>query len=202
MPAELEYVDGRANLFYARLGGTPWHREGVALTPDQCFDFDGVLDRHFSYPLEKRPYYVPVDPDAAGPGRAFAPRDGAFYVWRPDTRTVLGPVGSTYELVPNREAFGGLKPLVDQRLAALETGGVLRDGADAWLLVRWNLDRFGAEAREVFAKDGGLLPYATVLPTTPAGGGSCSATRPSASCAPTPWGRPSGRRRGPGPGGG
>ncbi|MBN8832335.1 MAG: DUF932 domain-containing protein, partial [Sphingomonadales bacterium] len=29
--------------------------------------------------------------------------------------------------------------------------------------VRWDLDRFGPDARDVFARDGGLLPYATVM---------------------------------------
>ncbi|MBN9517147.1 DUF932 domain-containing protein [bacterium] len=162
MAAELDYTpDGAANLFFSGGGGTPWHREGVALAPDQHFDFDGVMDRHFSYPLEKLPYYAPVDPTADE--KVYVQGTGAYYVWRPDTKSVLGPVGSAYELVTNREAFGVLKPLVDGRVAALETGGVLRGGADAWLLVRWDLDRFGPDARDVFARDGGLLPYATVM---------------------------------------
>jgi hypothetical protein len=144
MAAELDYMtDGTANLFYSGVGGTPWHREGVELGPDDCFDFDLVMDRHFSYPLEKLPYYAPVDPAAAPDERVYVEGRGAYYVWRPDTKKVLGPVGSAYEIVTNRQAFEVLKPLVDERVAALETGGVLRDGADAWLLVRWNLERFG-----------------------------------------------------------
>lgn len=47
-------------------------------------------------------------------------------------------------------------------MAAVETGGVLRDGADAWLLVRWDIDRFDPDVRDVFGKDGGILPYALV----------------------------------------
>ena len=163
MAAELEFRNGTANLFYSGLGGTPWHREGIELLPEQHFDFDGVMSRHFSYPLEKLPYYTPKDPTAPDDQKVYVEDQGAYYVWRPDTKQVLGPVGSAYEIVTNNEAFEVLKPLVDEQVAALETGGVLRYGADAWLLVRWNLDKFGQEAQEVFAKDGGILPYATVM---------------------------------------
>lgn len=162
MAAELEYVNGTANIFYSGLGGTPWHKEGVPLSPDQHFDFDGVMERHFQYPLEKLPYFLPTDPSAADDQKVYVEGTGAFYVWRPDTKKVLEPVGSAYEIVTNAEAFEVLKPLVDERVAALETGGVLRDGADAWLLVRWNLERFGSDARAVFEKEG-VLPYATVM---------------------------------------
>jgi phage/plasmid-like protein (TIGR03299 family) len=164
MAAELNYLaDGSANLFFSGVGGTPWHREGVKLGPDEAFSFEGVMDRHFTYPLEKLPYFLPEDPGATPDTRVYVEGKGAHYVWRPDTKKVLGPVGSAYEIVTNRQAFEVLKPLVDGRAAALETGGVLRDGADAWLLVRWNLERFGPDARDVFARDGGLLPYATVM---------------------------------------
>jgi len=52
---------------------------------------------------------------------------------------------------------------VEARVAAIETGGVLREGADAWLLVRWDLGKFGPDVKEVFDRDGGILPYATVM---------------------------------------
>jgi phage/plasmid-like protein (TIGR03299 family) len=163
MAAELDYRDGVANLVYSRTGGTPWHKEGVEIDGEAQYDFDGLMARHFEYPLEKLPYYLPSNPAAPDDQRVYVQGTGAFYVWRPDTKKVLGPVGSAYEIVTNKEAFEVLKPLVDQRVAAIETGGVLRDGADAWLLVRWALERFGPDVREVFAKDGGILPYATVM---------------------------------------
>jgi phage/plasmid-like protein (TIGR03299 family) len=163
MAAELEYRNGAANMFFAKSGGTPWHREGVAISGEEQHDFDGLMARHFNYPLEKRPYFIPSDPTAAQNERVYVEGKGAHYVWRPDTKKVLGPVGSAYEIVTNKEAFEVLKPLIDQRVAAVETGGVLRDGADAWLLVRWELDKFGPDVRDVFNKDGGILPFSTVL---------------------------------------
>src|SRR5262245_9671565 len=59
MAAELEFRNGEANIFYSKAGGTPWHKEGVAITGDEQFDFDGLMTRHFAYPLQKLPYYVP-----------------------------------------------------------------------------------------------------------------------------------------------
>lgn len=110
---------------------------------------------------------------------------------------MLGPVGSAYELVTNRGAFEVLRPLVDQKVAALETGGVLRDGADAWLLVRWNLEQFGPEAREVVAQDGGLLPSATVMANHSSRRGvMLGHTASRVVCANT-LGRQSGKRPGP-----
>ena len=47
---------------------------------------------------------------------------------------------------------------------AIETAGVLRDGADAWLLGKWDLHRFGADVQEVFRKSGDeVQPFATVM---------------------------------------
>ncbi len=163
MSAELEYRNGVANFFYSRIGGTAWHREGVPIDGEEQFDFSGLMARHFNYPLEKLPYFVPVDPTVAADQMVYVQGKGAHYVFRPDTKKVLGPVGGAYEIVTNRQAFEVLKPLVDSRVAAIETGGVLREGSDAWLLVRWNLEKFGPDVQEVFAKDGGLLPFATVM---------------------------------------
>lgn len=161
MPAELEYRNGVANTFYSKVGGTPWHKEGVQIDGEEQYQFDDLMARHFEYPLQKLPYFLPQDP--AAEDKVYVQGNGAFYVWRPDTKKVLGPVGSAYEIVSNREAFELLKPLVDERVAAIETGGVLRDGADAWLLVRWDVEKFGPDVKEVFGRDGGILPYATVM---------------------------------------
>lgn len=162
MSADLEYRNGVANIFYAK-NETPWHREGVPIEGEEQFDFPGLMARHFEYPLEKLPYYAPVDPTVSADERVYVQGKGAYYVFRPDTKKVLGPVGSAYEIVTNTQAFEVLKPLVDSRVAAIETGGVLREGADAWLLVRWQLEKFGPDVQDFFARDGGLLPYSTVM---------------------------------------
>ena len=158
MAHELVFRDGQAQMFAVR--ATPWHREGKVLTEAPDWDVAFTL-AEFDYPLEKRPYYRPLDP--ADLSRGFSPSADAFYVLRTDTNKSFGSVGADYEIVPNREAFEVLRPLVDDGILKLETGGVLRDGADAWLMGRWDLSKFGPVVREVFERDGGILPYATVL---------------------------------------
>jgi phage/plasmid-like protein (TIGR03299 family) len=170
MAAELTYTNGTADLFYAAVGGTPWHGEGVAVADADRFDWGKLVAGSFDYPLELAPCFrgvpgepVPQPDGTLKPAVRYEELPGARYVWRPDTGKVLGTVGGGYEIVPNRDAFEVLKPLVDERVAALETGGVLRDGADAWLMLRWDAEKMGAAVREVFARDGGIVPFSTVM---------------------------------------
>lgn len=158
MAHELAFRNGQAEMF--AVGETPWHREGKLLTDAPSWDVAFTL-ADFDYPLEKRPYFRPID--VADPSRGFQQSADAFYVLRTDTNRSFGSVGADYEIVPNRQAFEVLRPLVDDGVLKLETGGVLRDGADAWLMGRWDLSKFGPVVREVFERDGGLLPYATVM---------------------------------------
>lgn len=151
------FEDGKARMFYR--GETPWHKEGFALADDQGNNFDGVLTKFFDIPLVKAPYYYPGTDEAGN--QKFVEATDAFYVQRTDTKKNLGKVGGDYEIVTNRQAFEILKPLIDDGAATIETGGVLRGGADAWMLCRWNLDRFGSITKEVFGDE--LLPYATVM---------------------------------------
>jgi phage/plasmid-like protein (TIGR03299 family) len=152
MAAELAYVNGAAQMF--SVIETPWHKEGVILSDHPDYDTAITLSG-FNYPLEKRPHFRRL-PDGTEQEAA-----DSFYVWRPDTAKVLGSVGGSYEVVPNLQAFEVLKPLVNEGAIKLETGGVLRHGADAWLLGRWNLEKFGPNAQAVFG--GEIIPFATVL---------------------------------------
>lgn len=168
MAAELDYMtNGTANMVYSKVGGTPWHNEGVEIDGDEQFDFDGIMKRHFSYPIEKRPYQMPkfgTKPDGEQVITGYVDADDSFYIYRVDTGVKIGrSVGKDYKIVTNQEAFEVLKPLIDERVAAIETGGVLREGADAWLMVRWNLDKFSDEVKAVFDRDGGIQPYSTVM---------------------------------------
>lgn len=151
MSHELNFENGRAQMFSVK--ETPWHQEGVVLTDHPSYD-DALKHANFDYPLEKRPHFR-VLPDGVQ-----VEADDSFYVYRSDKNAILGSVGSSYEVVSNREAFEPLRPLVDAGLLRLETGGVLRDGADAWLLGQWDLARFGPTAKEVLGDQIGA--FATV----------------------------------------
>lgn len=79
---------------------------------------------------------------------------------RSDDGTELGTVGRTYTPLQNRDAFRVLEPLLDAGVARLETGGSLREGADAWLMVRFDTERFGPVVREIFADE--VIPYGLI----------------------------------------
>lgn len=76
---------------------------------------------------------------------------------RTDTGKELGSVGRSYTVLQNEDAFRALEPLVEEGVVRLETGGVLRSGADIWMLGRFAIERFGPVVREVFA--GEVVPY-------------------------------------------
>ena len=158
MAHELMFQNGKAACFSAGRV-TPWHREGHVLDGHPSYQ-EAIQLVGFNYPMEKLPYHRPVEqPDGT---QMMIQSSSAFYVCRSDTKKILGNVGSDYEIVSNEVAFSPLQPLVDQGVLRLETGGVLRDGADAWLLGQWDLSKFGDVANEVFGAEG-ILPYATVM---------------------------------------
>ncbi len=154
MAHELVFKNGQAQMF--SLKETPWHREGKVLGEAPSYAEALVLGG-FDYPLEKFPYLMPAPAALSG----YKESGDCFYVWRSDTQQSLGSVGSSYEIVTNAQAFAPLQPLVDGGVLTLETGGVLRDGADAWLLGRWDLTKFGDAVREVFGDE--IIPFATVM---------------------------------------
>ena len=154
MSHELVFTNGKALCFSAGRV-TPWHGEGHVLDGHPSYH-EAMQLVGFNYPMEKLPYHRPL------PDGTTVQSNEAYYIFRRDTQKILGSVGSQYEIVPNEVAFAPLQPLVDQGVLKLETGGVLRDGADAWLLGQWDLSKFGDVAKDVFGGEG-LLPYATVM---------------------------------------
>jgi hypothetical protein len=84
----------------------------------------------------------------------------AFLTGRTDRGTELGSFGPEFAPLQNRDAFQPIRPLVDEGILKLETGGVLRKGADAWLLGRLDVERFGRIVQEVFSDE--IVPYILV----------------------------------------
>lgn len=152
MSAELTYTNSKvADMFTVRLPA--WHRDGHVLPAAPKLE-EAVQIINAGYTVEKRPVtYLHGDDRKES--------KMAFLTVRTDTGVELGHVGPQYNVVQCADAFAAtLGPLLDAGVLELETGGVLRDGADAWLLGRFALDKFGPNAREVFGDE--TLPYALV----------------------------------------
>lgn len=154
MAHELEFQQGVASTF--SVGETPWHREGIILAEAPSYA-EAIKLARLDYPVEKVGLFRQVgDPTQ----QEYVESTVGFATVRTDTGKELGSVGKDYSVVQNKDAFAILEPLVNDGVATLETGGVLRDGADAWLLMRWNLAKFGPIVREVFADE--VIPFGLV----------------------------------------
>jgi phage/plasmid-like protein (TIGR03299 family) len=152
MAHELEFLNGVASFF--SVNQTAWHGEGTILSAAPSLD-EAMQIANLGYTVEKRPtMYQCTTPD----GDTYAKQsDVAFVTVRTDTQQELGAVGKDYHVMQNADAFRVLEPLLDTGIASLETGGVIRNGSDAWLMVKWDLTQFGPIVREVFADE--VLPF-------------------------------------------
>ena len=116
---------------------------------------DAFKIARLDYPVEKRPCKI-VLPDGSLVDSA-----RAFVTMRTDRNIELGTVGKDYTVLQNRDAFDmTMRALVERGDIALETGGVLRDGAQAWLCGVLPLERFGPACQDVFGRE--LQPFAFV----------------------------------------
>jgi phage/plasmid-like protein (TIGR03299 family) len=131
---------------------TPWHAEGVILNAAPSLPEGMALAGH-DYDLALRDLYV-----REGEASAFERTGYGRAVVRTDTNRVLGIVSDRYRPVTNGEAFGVLEPLLDSGVAHLETGGTLRGGRDAWMLVRFDVK--DPVVQEVFADE--VIPFGLI----------------------------------------
>jgi len=162
MSAELDYsLSNTANVF--SVTKTMWHREGIILPVAPTREEAQELC-HMNYDLIKVPNFrkVEYDQEAFPNVEPDYVQTGGFTVVRTDTNAELGQVGQYYTPVPNDMAFRILDPLLDEGHLRLETGGVLREGRDAWLLGQWNFLSMAPYVQEVF-HELGLAPFSVVI---------------------------------------
>src|SRR5581483_10267411 len=161
MAHELEIRDGRASFFEIGQRRTAWHREGVLLPPEATYD-EALAAGRLNYVVEVRPTFhrTIVGEHDGQPVYQYVENRTAYVTVRADTGRELGAVGPDYAPIQNVDAFRAFEPLLDAGLLTLDAGGVLRDGADAWLCARFDLEKFGPRANAVLA--GELAPYAVL----------------------------------------
>jgi len=145
---------GKAAMFSVE--ETPWHREGRVLTGAPTFE-EAMAMAGCDYEVATRPVFV-----AEADGTFSQSATGQAIV-RLDRQTTLGEavlkvVGDDYVPVQNRDAFGVLEPLLDKGVAHLETGGTLRAGRDAWMMVRFDIT--DPVVQEVFADE--VVPFGLI----------------------------------------
>lgn len=152
---EGQYV-GKKAMF--SVNETPWHDPEnstvIAMAPslDKAYELAGI-----GYEISLRPLFVTLDDGT----QSRVPHANA--VIRTDRGTTLDQVplavvGDQYVPLQNKDAFGVLEPLLDKGVAFLETGGVLRGGRDAWMLVRFDVKDHVVQ--EVFTDE--VVPFGLI----------------------------------------
>lgn len=167
MPAGLDYRDDdRAAVLLARQSA--WHNEGTVIEDDHpaLRDLDLAMEiAGVDFEVAKYPHYVKL------PDGSFREAPGSNATVRLDRDEVIGSVGDTYTPLQNRDAFGVIRPVLEEGLAEIETMGSLRDGSQVWGLFRIDtqaiVDRAAEESKdaasavdETFHGDDPALPYA------------------------------------------
>lgn len=158
MAHELEILDGKASAFY--VNEPAWHSEGALLADAPTLD-EAIRIARLDYPVE---LLVPKIEVKTADGTDTYLRDSkvARITYRPDRGIELGRVGVDYRVAQNVDAFKAtVGPMLDAGLMTLDAGGVLRQGADAWLLSKLHLPALGEAAQRVLGELG-VQPYAAV----------------------------------------
>lgn len=156
MAHELDFNKRTGKRSFFSVGEDAWHKEGVVLCEapslEKAIELAGV-----DYIVEGRPLYVKLEGRGikSPMGKAIIRTDREGYL----DKCILGIVGEGYQPLQNIEAFGVLEPLLDSGVATLETGGTLREGRDAWMLVKFNIN--DPVVQEVFSNE--VIPYGLFL---------------------------------------
>lgn len=146
---------GRLASFSVRL--TPWHREGFTLAEAPSLA-EGLRLAGADYQVALAEVHATMPANAEVHPGALVDASPARAVVRLDRGTVLAVVGEDYRPLQNRDAFQILEPLLDAGVAQLETGGTLREGRDAWMMVRFNIA--DPVVQEAFA--GEVIPFGLI----------------------------------------
>lgn len=142
---------GRAQYFEAKKAGeemriTAWHTLGDPITED--VDVIGALNHiDGNFDVEKHDTYRVVVRNGV---QVVEKSEKAFVTVRTDTGAELGGVGPQYRVLQNREAFAPIQPMIDAGVLRLRTGGVLRNGEDAFVMGEFKQEALGKLTREVF----------------------------------------------------
>ena len=133
-----------------------WHNEGFVTDRQLTLDEAMTLAGH-RYTIEMHDVAVNLGNEDE-PYMVKTPEYRAIV--RKDTGKIFGIASRQYEPFSNVDYFENvLRPLMDRGAITLETGGTLREGRDAWMLAKFNLNSPIVE--EVFRDE--VVPYACLL---------------------------------------
>lgn len=144
---EIEHTQPGHSFAEDRSCRSAWHELGTVLPPGR---------RSFAEFMAQVPFLnYRVEKIATANGST------GYQTRRTDTQRVLGTVPPEYLPLQNAEAFGSaIGPLLDAGVVQPEAAGVLRGGADAWVLVRIDGRWLHRPTIEIFGDE--IAPYGLI----------------------------------------
>jgi phage/plasmid-like protein (TIGR03299 family) len=140
----------------AFVGATPWHGLGNAVT-DEAAMYDSKLfiqRAGLDWEAEKR--QLKRDRKVIAADGSFTletvPANAWEVVRASDQKVLADMVGERYTILQNKDAFAWFQPWLDQKEAALHTGGALFEGSRIWALAKLNRDPMEIAAGDIVEK--------------------------------------------------
>jgi len=111
----------------------PWAGLGHRMESGQEYDLEAAIKTGFDFEVEKVKLGIIEDaPPTEVRARALR---------RKDTKDILcDHVGTIYHLLQPRECFEFFKPYLDEKLASIETAGLIGNGQKIWILAKIKKD--------------------------------------------------------------
>lgn len=128
MAHELEMVNGKASMAYAKSGGTPWHNLGVAVD-DNLSPQEMLQVANLDWMVEAVETYADYEGKKVPTGTKALIRDV-------DGKVLAPHIGTDWNPVQNHEAFAFFNDFVNEGDATMETAGSLKDGRLVWAMAK------------------------------------------------------------------
>ena len=126
MSHEVDLTIAKTGAFWYTIGISPWHTLGEKLEGESLSAEELIANPAFGFEVEGRPYFM-----ADGKQSKFAKASV-----RTDTGAELGSVGTDYEFFQNREAAEFIGAVSHETGMPIKTAGMLRGGAEGFLMMR------------------------------------------------------------------
>ncbi|NCC34325.1 MAG: DUF932 domain-containing protein [Chloroflexia bacterium] len=144
MAHNIDFSNGRANMAYTRIGGTPWHGLGSALEEGASME-EWAEAAGFNWEILKHNVQYTVDGELLTmPER--------FVLYRSDTKAPLSIMSGRYREVQPAQVLDFFADVCESQRWTMETAGMLKGGAQYWALAKAGLDAFigGDDKHELY----------------------------------------------------
>lgn len=122
------------------VGAAPWHNLGRKFETPPSLE-EALVAAGLDWTVSTEPLFSGAQEQVE-----------AMLTRRSSDQSILGVVGPNYVPLQNTEAFDFFRPFIDEKAAAIETAGSLRQGKRVWVLAKINRDPLVIKGSDVVEK--------------------------------------------------